>query len=58
MRRRFGCKSTDAFIGSLWGAATVAVLNLKTSQVVARWPVGEHPCEMALSRDGKRLFVA
>jgi len=43
---------------SLWGAATVAVVNSKTGEVSARWPVGEHPCEMVLSRDGKRLFVA
>ncbi|HEU5071587.1 MAG TPA: SMP-30/gluconolactonase/LRE family protein [Verrucomicrobiae bacterium] len=43
---------------SLWGAAGVAVVDLKSERVVAHWPVGEHPCEMALRRDGKFLFVA
>jgi DNA-binding beta-propeller fold protein YncE len=43
---------------SLWGASSVAVVDLKTEGVVARWQTGDHPCEMALSRDGKRLFVA
>ena len=43
---------------SLWGAAAVAVLDLKSEQVIARWITGEHPCEMALRRDGKFLFVA
>jgi len=48
----------ERLYASLWGAATVAVVDLKRGRVTARWPVGEHPCEMALSRDGKRLFVA
>jgi len=43
---------------SLWGQAAVAVIDLKGGQVVARWPVQEHPCEMALTRSGKCLFVA
>jgi YVTN family beta-propeller protein len=43
---------------SLWGAAAVAVLDTKTDEFIARWPTGEHPCEMVLSKDGKRLFVA
>jgi DNA-binding beta-propeller fold protein YncE len=43
---------------SLWGAAAVAAVDVKTGEVTARWPVGEHPCEMALSRGGERLFVA
>ncbi len=43
---------------SLWGAAIVAAVDLKTGQVTDRWPVGNHPCEMALSRDANRLFVA
>ena len=49
---------TDRLYVSLWGAASVAVVDLKTRMVADRWSVGEHPCEMALSRDGKRLFVA
>jgi DNA-binding beta-propeller fold protein YncE len=43
---------------SLWALAAVAAIDLKSGQVVARWPVQEHPCEMALTRSGKRLFVA
>jgi YVTN family beta-propeller protein len=43
---------------SLWAQAAVAVIDLKSGQVIARWPVQEHPCEMALTRSGKRLFVA
>lgn len=43
---------------SLWAQAAVAVVDLKSAQVIARWPVQEHPCEMALTRNGKHLFVA
>jgi YVTN family beta-propeller protein len=43
---------------SLWAQAAVAVIDLKSQQVVARWPAQEHPCEMALTRSGKLLFVA
>jgi len=43
---------------SLWGAAQVAVLDLKSRQVTARWPTEEHPNEMLLTASGKILFVA
>jgi YVTN family beta-propeller protein len=43
---------------SLWAQAAVAVIDLTTERVLARWPVQEHPCEMVLTRSGKRLFVA
>ena len=43
---------------SLWGQAAVAVIDLVSNQVIARWQTDEHPCEMALSRSGKILFVA
>jgi len=43
---------------SLWAEASVAVLDLKTGAVTARWVTGEHPCEMVLRKDGKFLFVA
>jgi YVTN family beta-propeller protein len=43
---------------SLWAQAAVAAIDLKSGQVIARWPAQEHPCEMALTRSGKRLFVA
>ena len=43
---------------SLWAKAAVAVIDLNLAQVVARWPAQEHPCEMALTRAGRHLFVA
>jgi len=48
----------DRLYVSLWAQAVVAVVDLKSGQVVARWPTQEHPCEMALTRSGNRLFVA
>lgn len=42
---------------SLWAKRTVLVLDEPSGQILARWPVGEHPNAMLLSRDG-RLFVA
>jgi YVTN family beta-propeller protein len=43
---------------SLWARAAVAVLDLTSHQIIALWPTQEHPCEMALTRSGKYLFVA
>ena len=43
---------------SLWAQAAVAVIDTQAFKVVARWKAEEHPNEMALSRDGARLFVA
>jgi DNA-binding beta-propeller fold protein YncE len=43
---------------SLWGLAAVAVIDVKSGQVAARWPTEEHPNEMALARSGRWLFVA
>jgi YVTN family beta-propeller protein len=48
----------DKLYVSLWAAASIAVIDLKTETVSGRWPAGEHPCEMVLRRDGKFLFVA
>jgi len=48
----------DRLYVSLWGAASVAVVDLKTGAAVDHWSTGSHPCEMALSKDGKELFVA
>ncbi len=42
---------------SLWGRAAMLVLDARTGAELARWPVGPHPNEMVLARDG-RLFVA
>jgi DNA-binding beta-propeller fold protein YncE len=43
---------------SLWGEAAVAVIDVKTQKVIARWPTQEQPNEMLLTRSGKILFVA
>jgi YVTN family beta-propeller protein len=36
----------------------VAVIDTKEFKVVARWKVEDHPNEMLMSKDGRRLFVA
>jgi len=43
---------------SLWGNAEVAVVDLKSRKVIARWPTQEHPNEMILTANGRTLFVA
>ncbi|HEY5914363.1 MAG TPA: beta-propeller fold lactonase family protein [Verrucomicrobiae bacterium] len=43
---------------SLWAQAAVAVMDLKSGQILARWPTQEHPCEMMLTRNGRFLFIA
>jgi DNA-binding beta-propeller fold protein YncE len=43
---------------SLWNESAVAVFDVATEKVVARWPTGSHPTEMALSPDGQTLYVA
>ncbi len=43
---------------SAWAQSAVAVIDLKSEKVIALWPTGQHPCEMALTRSGKFLFVA
>jgi YVTN family beta-propeller protein len=43
---------------SLWAQARVAVVDLKSNQVIANWATEEHPNEMLLTRSGKLLFVA
>ena len=43
---------------SLWAQSAIAVVDLKTEKTIARWDTQEHPTEMVMTRDGKRLFVA
>jgi DNA-binding beta-propeller fold protein YncE len=43
---------------SLWSQSRVAVIDLTTREVIARWEVEEHPNELALSKSGEHLFVA
>jgi 6-phosphogluconolactonase (cycloisomerase 2 family) len=42
---------------SLWSQAAVGVIDLSTQRVVAAWPTEKHPTEMALSPDGKTVFI-
>jgi len=41
-----------------WGRSEVGVHELATGRPITRWPVQEHPNEMALNRAGTVLFVA
>ena len=43
---------------SLWGKATVAVINTQNGELIGRWKSQEHPNEMLLAREGKVLYVA
>ncbi|MFQ5740938.1 MAG: bifunctional YncE family protein/alkaline phosphatase family protein [Acidobacteriota bacterium] len=43
---------------SLWARSAVAVIDLKTRRIIARWPTEDHPNEMLLSRSGDYLYVA
>ena len=43
---------------SLWGGARVLMFNAKTLEPAGEIVVGEHPNAMALTKDGRRLFVA
>ncbi len=43
---------------SLWAQSAVAVIDTTAWKVIARWKAEDHPNEMALTRDGARLFVA
>lgn len=43
---------------SLWAQAQVAVIDLKSNRVIARWPTEDHPNEMLLTRSGTLLYVA
>ena len=57
----FECRVTPngrAVWVSLWGAGRVLALSAATGEVLADVRVGEHPSEMLLSPDGRRLFVS
>ena len=43
---------------SLWNKAQVAVIDLEHKKLVAAWDTDQHPTEMAVSRDGRTLYVA
>ncbi|HLP18061.1 MAG TPA: bifunctional YncE family protein/alkaline phosphatase family protein [Bacteroidota bacterium] len=42
---------------TLWGGASVAVIDERTFTLITTIPVGDHPSEMLLSDDGTRLYV-
>ncbi len=48
---------TYAYI-SVWENAEIAEVDLTNFNIKNRIKVGDHPCEMALTKDGQRLFVA
>ena len=48
---------TIAYV-SVWGDASIAVVNLNNLKVVNTIKVGDHPCQLILTKDGSRLFVA
>lgn len=43
---------------SLWAQSAVQVIDLKSGALHAKWLTEEHPNEMLLTRDAKRLYVA
>ena len=43
---------------SMWGAASVRMYARASLALVDELPTGEHPNALALSKDGKRLFVS
>jgi YVTN family beta-propeller protein len=43
---------------SLWGQASVEMIDLTPHGRMTNWPAEDHPCEMALTRSGKLLYVA
>jgi YVTN family beta-propeller protein len=43
---------------SLWGGSSVAFVDRKSGDIVRTVRVGDHPCDMVESPDGRRLFVA
>jgi DNA-binding beta-propeller fold protein YncE len=57
----YGCcldEKRQRLYASLWAQAAVSVVDLGTGQVLTRWETEDHPCEMALTRSGKLLYVA
>ncbi len=42
---------------SVWGGGSIARINLSTLEFDKNIPVGDHPCEMIISKDDKWLYV-
>ncbi len=43
---------------SLWAQSSIAVIDLDSNKLIARWPTEEHPNEMLLNKAGQILYVA
>ena len=43
---------------SLWGGRAVGIYDAAQGRITGQIPVGSHPNDLVLSRDGRRLFVA
>ncbi len=43
---------------SLWGESKIAIVDANTMELKSTIGVGDHPTEMVMTKDGKRLFVA
>ncbi len=56
----YGVKSnhaeTKAYV-SLWGNSSIAEIDLSNYQIVNKIKVGNHPCQILISKDDSRLFV-
>ncbi len=50
--------SATGLHAGLWAAAQIAVVDLKSHKVIARWPTEEHPNEMLLTDSHRVLYVA
>ncbi len=48
----------ERLYASLWAQSAVSVIDLRAGKVLTRWQAEDHPCEMALTRSGKLLYVA
>jgi DNA-binding beta-propeller fold protein YncE len=48
----------DKLLVSLWAQSAVAVVDPKEKKIVARWATEDHPTEMALTPNGKAMFVS
>lgn len=51
-------EKTHRLYVSQWGQASVRVVDSNSLKPVATWKCEEHPCEMALTRNGALLYVA
>ncbi len=50
-------ETTQAYV-SVWGKAEVVGVDLSLFKITNRFATGPHPCEMQLTADNSRLFVA